>query len=65
MKMNELSEQMKRFWNEGTRKHPYFCVVSGLRHLRADIDAVALGEHRPGTSSRPTSGRLKGALPCP
>ena len=38
MKMNELSEQMKRSWDEGARRHPYFCVASGPQYLRDDID---------------------------
>jgi SAM-dependent methyltransferase len=35
---NKRAEQMKRFWDEGARKHPYFCVASGAEYLGEQID---------------------------
>lgn len=39
--VGRLSEQMRRFWDEGARRHPYFCVASGPQYLGDDIDFEA------------------------
>lgn len=65
-RLNRKTYIMRRFWDEGARKHPYFCVASGSEYLGTNIDldayfrsgeqavqrVITLAGWRPGPNSR-------------